>query len=317
MVGTRVTPDNNDIVVWKLDESAAPFVNSSTSSNAISTANSNLTVLSGNAILQQPSPFSAGGTGSAVLFTGNNSGSPRNFISGGNLAQPQPPLTLSGWIFLRTYDSTSATQILMAKQQVLNTWSGSSFGSLLMQNRRAISSSQANQFDFAVITTLTNTGADVLIPAELTIPIHTWAHIGLTYDGTNLQAFVNGNQVGTAVASPTGNIAYSGTPGPWFFGNIPVGGPNEEPQYSICDVRIANVVRSQSYFQNIYQNGVLNAGVSSIVTFYKMRAFDVLFTTTPVYWTDTVISYTNAPASPSGSGLGPIEVLETWNALNV
>jgi hypothetical protein len=81
MSGIRVAPDNNDIVVWRLDEASAPFVNSSTSTNAVSTAISNLTTLSGSVLTQQPSIFAASGTNSAVHFIGNNSGSPRNFIA--------------------------------------------------------------------------------------------------------------------------------------------------------------------------------------------------------------------------------------------
>ena len=52
MAGIRIEPDNNDIVVWRLDEASAPFVNSSTSTNAISTATSNLTTLSGTVLTQ-------------------------------------------------------------------------------------------------------------------------------------------------------------------------------------------------------------------------------------------------------------------------
>ena len=60
----------------------------------------------------------------------------------------------------------------------------------------------------------------------------------------------------------------------------------------------------------------MNPGSISVInTFYKMRAYDI-YTNVPVYWTDISVSYSNAPASPSGWGLGPIEVMDTWNVLN-
>lgn len=316
MVGTRVAPDNNDIVVWKLDDAGTPFVNSSTSSSAVSHANSDLNTLSGTVNLRQPSLFAATGTNSCVQFSGNNSSSPRNFIAGGNNTLPQPPLTVSYWLYLRTYNSSGSTQVYGMKQTTTNVWSGTTFAALGIQNRQA--NSQPSQNDFFVITNSNNNGGDITTPVEFPIPLNTWSHIGMTYDGTAVLAYVNGNNIGSAVASPTGNIFYSGTPGPWFFGAIPTASGNpEEGCYSICDYRIANVVRPQSYFANIYQNGVLNTGLSVVTIYYKMRAFDLYYTTTPLYWTDTSISYANAPASPSGWGLGPIEVMDTWNALNV
>ncbi len=320
MVGVRVAPDNNDIVVWKLDEAAAPFVNSSTSGSAPSHAVSDLSTLSGSPLLRQPSLFAASGTNSCVLFTGNQSGSPRNFISGANNFLPQPPVTVSMWYFLRAYNSSGLTQHGLTKQTTTGSWSGSTFGSFdLAQSRQYVS--QPTQFDFYLLTGgIGQAGGNALIPNELTIPLHTWSHIGMTYDGTTVLAYINGNNVGSGVASPTGNIFYSGTPGPWFIGAIPSGsGSPEESSASYCDIRVANVVRPQSYFANIYKNGILNSGsqISVITTFYKMRAYDLFYTTTPVYWVDTSISYTNAPASPSGEGLGPIEIMESWKALNV
>lgn len=92
---TRVAPDNNDIVVWKFDDASAPFINSSTSTNAISHAISDLATLSGTVLLQQPSPFAASGEFSCVQFTSNNSSSPRNHISGANNTEVQAPVTFS------------------------------------------------------------------------------------------------------------------------------------------------------------------------------------------------------------------------------
>jgi hypothetical protein len=319
MVGVRVEPDGYDLVVWKLDEAAAPFVNSSTSGSAPSHATSDLATLSGTINLQQPSPFASSGTNSAVQFTGNNSGSPRNFISGANNFIPQPPITISLWYYQRIYDFTGFTQHGLSKQTTTGVWSGVTFNSIaICQNRRY--ASLATQYDASIVTNSSGNGGSAVAVQDVTIPLNTWCHVGLTYDGTTIQHYINGNNVATTTTSPTGNIYYSGTPGPWFIGAIPSGSGNpEESQAGFCDIRIANVVRPQSYFANIYQQGMLNTNtqISVTTTFYKMRAYDLYLTTTPVYWVDNEVSYDKAPSSPSGVGLGPIELLETWTLLNI
>lgn len=313
MVGIRIDPDNNDIVVWKLDEATIPFVNSSTSGSAPSHAVSDLTSISGTVFTQQPSPFAASGPNSAIQLLGNNSGSPRNFISGANNFMPQPPFTVSAWYYQRAYDTTGFTQHGLTKQTTTGVWGGTTFGSIdLAQNRRY--ASLPTQYDFYLANNSAGNGGDAIAVQDFTIPLNTWSHIGLTYDGTTILAYINGNNVASATASPGGNVYYSGTPGPWFIGAIPSGSGNpEEGQYGMCDVRIANVVRNRAYFQNIYQNAMFNTGnVLPTTRYYKLRAFDAILTTQAVYWVDTSISYASAPASPSGGGFGPIEVMETW-----
>lgn len=319
MVGLRIAPDNNDLAVWKLDESAAPFVNSSTSPSAPSHANSDLGTLSGTVLLQQPSPFAPFGSNSCVIFSGNNSGSPRNFISGATGFNPQPPFTVSGWLFLRNYNTTGFTQHWIAKQTAVGQWSGTSFATITISNRTYAGGPGPQQCDFFVQTSTTS-GGQAIVPVESTITLNNWCHVGLTYDGTTVQAFINGNLLMQATASPTGNVLYGGSPGPWFVGAIPSGSGNpEESVISVCDIRVANIVRPTSYFRNIFTSGISNAGqqISVVTRFYRMRAFDSFYTTTPVYWTDTDINYNNAPDSPSGFGLGPIEIVDTWTALNV
>lgn len=317
MVGVRVAPDNNDICVWRLDEATAPFVNSSTSTNtAGSTAN--LTVISGTVLTQQPSPFAASGTNSCVQFTGNDNGSPRNFISGGNGFQPQPPMTLSGWILIRNYDTTGFTQHGFAKQQILNTWSGNNFSCVqLCQNERYNGGGTVNtsRFDFGVTTNLSNAGGNANSPVDNTMTLNLWHHVGMTYDGTTIISYINGNQINTSITNPTGNINYnSGNPGPWFCGAIPAGSGNpEESNMAFCDIRVANVVRPQSYFQNIYVNGAFNQSQLALNKYFKMRAYDLSCSrATPVYWVDNNISYNNAPIPPCGGPLGPIEIMETF-----
>lgn len=318
MVGIRVTPDNNDIVVWKLDEAVAPFVNSSTSTNAVSNAISDLTTLSGTVLTQQPSLFSAEGANSCVQFTSNNSSSPRNFISGANNFNPQGPLTVSFWMYLRQYNVTGFTQHWLSKQHTAGVWSGV-FAQVGFGNRTFVS--QPLAMDFFAITA---TGGGPTIANEYTVPLHTWSHLGLVYDGATQKAYINGVLVGQTNA--TGSINY-GNSGPWFLGAIPSGSGNpEESAISICDVRFANIARPQSYFQDIYRKGMLSIGESSsitgspITTYYKLRAYDTnCSTATPVYWVSSRTDYSGIGITsiPCGdiSTLGPIEIVEQWDVL--
>lgn len=305
MVGIRIEPDNNDIVVWKLDESSAPFINSSTSTSAPSHAISDISTSSGTIIFQQPSPFAPNGTNSAMFFSGNNSGSPRNFISGANNFEPVYPITISWWMYLRSYNNSGFVQHIVNKQHTAGVWSGVTFSVWTMQNQ-STGSSTYSIYSNGITST----------PTYWVMPLNTWCHVGVTYDGATVNNYLNGNLVQQYTG--TGSINYGGH-GPWFVGAIPSGSGNpEESAVAVCDIRVADIVRDQAYFQNIYQKAILNndGQISVFSTFYKLRAYDLYYTKTPVYWVDTSISYTNAPASPSGSGLGPIEVMDSWNVLN-
>lgn len=308
---SRVDPDNNDIVVWKFDEATAPFVNSSTSTNAPSHAVSDLNTISGTIMLQQPSPFAPFGDNSCVQFTSSNSGSPRNFISGANNLEPQGPVTFSCWLYIRFYNVTGFTQHFFSKQHTTNVWSGV-FAQVGMQNRTY--TSQSTAFDIFVATT---TGADIVLTAENTVPLNMWCHVGLVYDGSFKYAYLNGNLVGQSAA--TGTINY-GNHGPWFFGAIPGGSGNpEESASAICDFRIANVARPASYFKNIYNTGAPGGAlVGPYFTYYKLRAYDnSCFPPTPVYWISRSLDTVELSASaiPCGnySTLGPIEIMESWS----
>ena len=312
MVGIRVAPDGYDIVVWKLDDAAAPFINSSTSGSAPSHAVSDLATLSvtgaGAPRLQQPSPFAATGANTALLFSGNNASSPRNYVLGANNVEPQSPVTFSFWIYIRTY-SNGLTQHYFAKQHTAGTWSGV-FGQVELQNRTY--TSQSNAFDLFLVPT---SGGALVLDASNNIPLNIWCHVGLAYDGSFVYGYLNGNLIGQAVS--TGAINY-GNHGPWFFGGPLGSGQVEEGAYSICDFRIANVVRPQSYFQDIYAKAIMPlTNGQPITTYYKLRSYDSSCPTpTAVYWVSTSIDYIDAPSAPCGS-LGPIEILDSWTAIGL
>jgi hypothetical protein len=78
-----------------------------------------------------------------------------------------------------------------------------------------------------------------------------WIHIGLTYDGANVQLYVNGRLV--ASAANTGTISYDAN-GPWIIG-CPPAGTDQNFYGRIHDLRIADIARPLSWFQGVYTNG--------------------------------------------------------------
>lgn len=108
------------------------------------------------------------------------------------------------------------------------------------------------------------------------------------------------------------------SPGGWHIGAVPPylvtsSSNKEEGNYMISDIRIANVARPLSYFQEIYRVGVLPVELTSAIQIYKLRAYDLgCSEPTPVTWVDTEISLTNAPDPPCGGPYSDVEVLDTW-----
>jgi hypothetical protein len=312
-MGIRVAPDGYDIIVWKFDETASPFENSSIT-GTYTAVNSRLSLITGIINCQQPSPFAPFGTNSSLRFFGNwNNGSlSYNSVRGAVTVEPQPPVTFSGWYFVRSNNASAADNTpLFQKMNTLNIGAWDGGGANRIEFLNFISGSST--FFISPVAG----SASVTATQVLSFPIGTWFHMGMTYDGTLLKAYINGNLIGSATnGSGPSNINY-GSHGQWSFGSDPSGSSNpREPAMSVCDFRIANTIRPQSYFQNIYRLGATTSGFGKpFQTYYKLRAYDLSCTTpTAVYWTSATIDYTLAPTAPCGS-LGPIEIMETWSVL--
>lgn len=320
----RVAPDSNDIVVWKLDEAGAPFVNSSTVGSPGSAAN--LTTLSSgtfqglpNPRLQVQGPFGAGSFG--VEFTGSQNGSPRNWIGGANTFFPTLPMSMSGWVIFRQFDQ-SFTQHFIQKQQTNGVWSGP-FAVQIIQNTGFLGQNQG-QLSFEVGANNSSGNSFFRTDATQPYPLGIWCHMGWAADTTSMAAYINGDLVGTSTYSGVsgGGFSYdTSTPGPWFIGAIPAGsGAVEESYCSLADWRIANVKRAQSYFQNIYQQGQLDWTGNATrpgpgqavprVRYYKLQAS---CTTSPsgfITWVNTTGDNTGRPGC-SGT-LGPTNIVDSW-----
>lgn len=315
---TRLTPDSNDILVWLLDETSGAFRNSG--SLLPNDAATDLVVTN---------TLSRGYNGifaDCVNIPGTSnfpsgSSATRNYAAGAKTINPALPITVSCWVKIRTYNTSFNAQ-LIAKEF----------------RDSGITSSWATPFlSFAINTTTGNGGGDWNIHfatststfssfnvTDFPIPIGQWSHIGFTMDGSNVRAYLNGCQciyytgsVQSNTVAATGVFYTDGINGNgfWRIGAITATGSanKEEPNILIQDVRVANVARPLSYFQNIYNFGRQPSFVTTATRYYKLRAFDTsCVTPTPVVWVDTEISLVNAPSFPCSGPYSDPEVLDTW-----
>lgn len=321
----RLNPDQNDILVWRLNEQSGSFRNTGT----LLPNNSSTDLVTSGTFLERTS-LNVFGEQTGLAFVGLNTypvgaSSTRNYATGANSVNPSPPITVSCWIYLRAY-TTTYNQNIIAKDYrdstLTNSWA-TPFVSL------AINTLTTNGGgDWAVNIGVNNTTNVIFTVTDFPIPLYQWCHIGFTHDGTNIRVYLNGcpcmyyTSSGTvqnftlASAAPSYTDGTNGNGG-WRIGSIPATGSanREEPNASICDVRVANIVRNLEYFQNVYRLGVLPIKLFDGNRYYKLRAYDMTCETpTPVVWIDTQVSLLNAPVAPCSGTLTDLEILETWIA---
>lgn len=318
----RVLPDGYDILVWYLNETSGAYRNTGTFQPNSSTTD--LTVQNtvdrlGNGLFGD----------NCLNFPGTSnfpsgSSSTRNAVIGANTVNPAFPITISCWINIRNYPASNNFAPI-SKQfrdtNITNVWSAPFYA--LDINILA----GGNSWTVALATA--GNVRNTFQIDDFPIPLQQWSHIGLTYDGYILKAFLNGCHCinfSSGSVLPGLVIAGNGTPisytdgsngfGPWKLGSITATGASnkEEGNYQIQDFRVANIARPLSYFQRIYKFGVLPINLVNAVQYYKLRAYDMSCTPNPqaVVWVDTEVSLANAPSAPCSGPLTDPEVLEVW-----
>lgn len=316
----RIAPDLFDQIVWPLTETSGNyrnvgqlFPNDPTTDLSIT----NTIIRTGNSLF--------GGNCPQIPSTSNfptGSSATRNYISGAKTVNIAPPLTLSCWVYLRSYTTANNTTFVGKEYRdssITSSWTAPFMAigiSTLTTNGGG---------DWVVNVAINNTTQVSLNVIDFPIPLGIWSHIGITHDGTAIRAYLNGCQCmyysGTTQLFSAAASAISYTDGTngfglWRIGAITAASANkEEPSCNIADVRIANVARPLSYFKNVYYAGALplRAGTFTNAQYYKLRAYDTSCgTPTSVTWVDTQISLANAPPFPCSGPYTAPEVLETW-----
>lgn len=220
-------PDSNDRIVWKLDESASPFLNT----GSLGTAN-----LTGTGSY---SPGQAGKWGNCVRFP--NSASYLSSAAGVGDSIFSGAVTLSCWVYLVGWGGTWAS--IFYKTYYPSSWL-TSFASIGFQ--------MANTFDgswVAKMTFPTNQDRGVLLSAPAhRLTLGAWHHIGITVDGTNRKVFLNGQVIFSTPETQYIDVSQGGL---WRMGYEPLCGGQDFDGY-IDDARVANVARPESWFKDIY-----------------------------------------------------------------
>ncbi len=233
----RIAPDANDVFVIMFDESSTTNVNTGTAGSA-----GNFTHYG------QPIPSVRGLFGDA-LYIPSSFISPNHDGSGGaNDILVTPNVSMSGWVFVRRGPNFFGE--IWNKQYYLDGWSSPflSFG-IQMDNN------SDGQWTFYITTS--GTLKSIAMDSNLVMPIGKWCHVGGTWDGTTLRVYLNGTLVGTSVPGG-GAIDYnnSSSRGKWYAGAVPGSSTVQAGPVIVQDLRIADVTRPQSYFANIYYNGL-------------------------------------------------------------
>ena len=237
----RVLPDGNDVMVLQLNEAGPSRTNAGTLGSAGDWDDYGSPVSEVQGLL-----------GDAMYIPSSFLVNARNGSGGANDIVISPNVSISGWIFLRR--GTNFPGEVFNKQYFLNGWS-SPFLTFGFQTH----TTSDGQCDLYV--TLDGVLQTALrTPSSYPIPVGRWSHIGGTWDGTTLKFYING--VFVTSANYTGTIDYgnAGGRGRWYAGGIPGVGTNQDAPIIVQDVRIANVARPQSYFANIYYNGIFVNG---------------------------------------------------------
>jgi hypothetical protein len=238
---SRIAPDGYDVMVFKLDETGPTHINSGTAG-----ASANLTDFG------SPISNAQGIMGDAMYIPSAYLVNSRNGTGGANNTLISPNISLSAWVLIRR--GTSYAAEICSKQYFLNGWS-SPFLTFGFQTH----TTSDGQCDLYI--TLNGTlQTQVRTPAAFPIPVGKWAHIGGTWDGTTSRFYINGSL--SASSNFSGVIDYGtlGNRGQWQVGGIVGTTVNADSPVIIQDIRIASVVRPQSYFANIYYNGTFVNG---------------------------------------------------------
>lgn len=259
----RVLPDSNDVAVWMLNEASGDMLNSSTSGSSLgadatllaSTVTGTIT-RGAMGVFMPPSDSALSFPGFSTFPAGASSTQNRIRTNGGLTSLNVPlPITVSGWVKVR--HPLGSVQAIVNKTYLNNmaSWVDpfATWGMYVGTNNGASSTDGS----WEVFLTTAGVVRRLTMPGTTTVatripPRAVWSHMGLSYDGAFLKAWLNGEQAGSLAV--TGAIDY-GTNGPIIFGCVPT--LKQEITGVLQDWRLANVARPLEYFQDIYASARL------------------------------------------------------------
>jgi hypothetical protein len=232
--------DSSDQLVYRLDEATGTTTLVQDSGSALTNSAFNLTKFTGVSDLGKPGMFT-----NCMNVNGSTawkSDTDLSAFTSINLAT----ITVSCWINTRTNPGFSATAVAKAYRND-TTWT-TPFAAWQL----ALNSAYGGNGGFGV--EITRSGSIATAVATTTsdqfLSVAEWHHIGFSFDGSTAKLFKDGMQIRS--------VAFSGAIDYGTGGAILVGSDYAASGVSaqLDDIRIANVVRPESYFNNVYRAGV-------------------------------------------------------------
>ena len=243
VVGNRlVSADASTLIDWSFDEGAAPYANSGTAGTLA------LTNFSGTSKAVAGLFGQAAGLNGTIVSTGNSAVEP-----GG------ASVTVSAWVFANSFPTYAV--IVNKSYRNNNSWSPP-YTSIYL----ALSSSGDGTWNPGVA--IAGALIQPTIGGVYKIPRGAWALISVTYDGTTIKWYLNGELASSSAVS--GAVDY-GTHGPWDVGGVSNANTGQQWDGYIDEVRVENTVRSQAYLLNAYKQGLglldSFSGLSPVTTY--------------------------------------------------
>lgn len=237
--GSGVAPDANDYLWWPCTDTQGPTVVNYGTAGAIG----NLTASSGNVHFNQVGPL-------RNSIGANTAGQVNNFLGNDHLAtQPTPntsSITVSAWF--RPENITTATHQKIVVKSYFNTISSWNTPFIAIDLGLAGNSDGKMEYGFSGISV----SGPTTVSSGSCATANEWNHAGMSYDGATVRCYLNGVLI-YAFAS-TGAIDYSGN-GWWAVGGNQAIPTSEYFQGQTADVRVANTVRNDAWFAQVWASG--------------------------------------------------------------
>jgi hypothetical protein len=206
-----------------------------------------LTVKAGNPLAANTITIADGLFGTApdngILYTQANI--PMLYGAEGASTELTPPFTVSCW-FLQRVNSGANPQVIMGRSDEAGVGVGTLFSVALVMAGQTL----------GAILTIAGSQKNLGVATSTPFPQNQWHHVGTAYDATTWTLYWDGNLVATV--AQTGSISWIANNGWSFLGAYGHGwtGTFEQSLGSIQDARFDNVIRTPSWFLNVYQRGV-------------------------------------------------------------
>jgi hypothetical protein len=230
----RLDQDSDDIIVWRLNEITGSEIINYGSSGSIANLTGTANILYNRAGIYDE----------ALEFRGQFAPS---YASSNNTVTPvETGFTVSSWIYPYRFPAG----IIVAK----NTTTGSldAAASIILGITGAFG------YPFAQVRTTGSPQNVLTLDVSRSIALYAWNHLGFTVNATDVKFYLNGDHVKSM--NIIGNVDYANN-GWWAVGGTPPLG-TDSGDYKLNEIRIANTVRQDRWWKDIYTKGIRAQGIS-------------------------------------------------------